>query len=136
MKHSIVLGATLLLSGAMAIAQDTPPSATSNTSQSSASNTAGQTDSTANGNTIQGCLSSSSDNYTLTDANGMSYQLTGDESQLSANVNRQVEVMGTPAASASVETHTPDANAEGNTAGNSGNTGNASASAGGTSATA
>jgi len=65
----------------------------------------------------------------LTDTSGTMWQLTGDESQLSANVNKQVEVMGTASTGGSAESHTPDSNASGNSAEASGTTGSASASA-------
>lgn len=139
MKNAVLLGATLLLCGALAIAQDTPQSgsSTSETPSTAPSSNEANTPSN-NNNTIQGCLTGSSGNYMLTDATGMVYQLTGDESQLSVNVNKQVEVTGTASAGgAAAESHTPpDANASGNSAeaqgttGNAGAAGSASASAG------
>jgi hypothetical protein len=58
------------------------------------------TEQTTSENAIRGCLSGSSGNWMLTDATGVSYQLRGgDESQLSANMNKEVEVMGTPGTS-------------------------------------
>src|SRR5215813_11257249 len=139
MKNAVLLGATLLLCGALAIAQDTPQSgsSTSETPSTAPSSNEANTPSN-NNNTIQGCLTGSSGNYMLTDATGMVYQLTGDESQLSVNVNKQVEVTGTASAGgAAAESHTPpDANASGNSAEAQGTTGNAGASAGGASASA
>lgn len=44
--------------------------------------------------TLRGCLSSSGGGYTLTDASGTQYQLTGDTSKLSQHVNNEVEVKG------------------------------------------
>jgi Protein of unknown function (DUF5818) len=135
MKNAILFAATLLLCTALAIAQDTPQSGSS-TTQTPSTSTSDQANTNSGGNKIEGCLSGSSGNYMLTDATGMTYQLTGDESQLSANVNKQVEVTGTAGADASAETHTPDSNASGNTAGSAGTTGSASASTGGASANA
>jgi hypothetical protein len=136
MKKAILLSATVLLCAALAIAQDTPQSGGS-TSQTPATSSSEQTSTPSSGNAIQGCLSGSSGNYMLTDTSGTMWQLTGDESQLSANVNKQVEVMGIASAGGSAESHTPpDSNASGNSAEASGTTGSASASAGGASASA
>jgi hypothetical protein len=135
MKNALLFGATLLLCTALATAQDTPQSGSS-TSQTPATSSSDQANTPSSGNTVQGCLGGSSGNYMLTDASGTMWQLTGDESQLSANVNKQVEVMGTASPGASAESHTPDSNASGNTAEGSGTSGSASASAGGASASA
>ena len=136
MKNAMLLSAAVLLFAALAIAQGTPQSGGS-TSQTPATSSSDQTSMPSNGNAIQGCLSGSSGNYMLTDTSGTMWQLTGDESQLSANVNKQVEVMGTASAGGSAESHTPpDSNASGNSAEASGTTGSASASAGGASASA
>lgn len=43
---------------------------------------------------IRGCLSGSSGNYTLTDQNGMQYQIAGDDATLRSMVGREVEVSG------------------------------------------
>jgi hypothetical protein len=43
---------------------------------------------------IQGCLSGSDGNYTLTDHQGTAYQLTGDTSKLSAHVGHEVKITG------------------------------------------
>jgi len=55
--------------------------------------------------TVQGCLSSSSGTYTLTDKNGTSYQLTGESAKLSEHVGHEVKVTGT-SSSASPSTGT------------------------------
>jgi len=44
--------------------------------------------------TVQGCLSGSSGNYTLTDDKGTTYQLKGDDSMLQPHVGHQVAVAG------------------------------------------
>ena len=50
--------------------------------------------------TIQGCLSGSTSNgFVLTDASGVQYQLQGNSTQLNANLNKEVMVKGTAAAS-------------------------------------
>src|SRR5712672_1838484 len=63
MRKAILLGAALMLSGALALAQDTT------TTTSTTENT------TAASNTVQGCLSGTSGNYMLTDATGAMYQV-------------------------------------------------------------
>ena len=114
MRKAILLGATLMLSGALALAQDTT------TTTSTTENT------TAASNTVQGCLSGTSGNYMLTDATGAMYQVQGDESQLSANVNKQVEITGTTGSKASAAaTNSPDASAPATA-----NSGDASAASG------
>jgi hypothetical protein len=45
--------------------------------------------------TVQGCLGGSSGSYTLTDKNGNSFQLTGDNAKLSEHVGHEVKVTGT-----------------------------------------
>jgi hypothetical protein len=102
MKKMLILGSSLLLCGALALAQDSTQS--SGTADSSS----------ATGNTVQGCLSGSGGNYMLTDATGASYQLQGDDSQLSGNVNKQVEVTGTMGSKATATASgSPDSGASG-----------------------
>src|SRR3984893_1517858 len=80
----------LLLGASWAAAQNYPsqtsPSQTS-TSQTTPSDTGTET-------TVQGCLSGSAGNYTLTDKNGNSFQLTGDTAKLSEHVGHEVKVTG------------------------------------------
>jgi hypothetical protein len=49
----------------------------------------------ANGDWIQGCLNGSDGNYTLTDQSGNSYRLTGDTAKLSEHIGHEVKVSGT-----------------------------------------
>lgn len=126
MTKVVLLAAALLVCGALAVAQETAP-------------TTGSTDTnTASANTIQGCLSGTSGAYMLTDASGATYQLQGDESQISANVNKEVEVTGTVGSKASASaTNSPETNAPGNaTAGEAGSTSSTSGTATGSGATA
>src|SRR6266699_2371451 len=126
MKKLVFLAAALTLCTALALAQDTP----SSSSQTGAAATSSDQASTANSNSIQGCLTGTSGNYMLTDATGVMYQLTGDESQLSTNVNKQVEVTGTAGAKASASaTNSPDTSAPGSST--SGSATGASGSTGG-----
>jgi hypothetical protein len=86
------LGAViLLLSSAWTLAQvSTPPtdqnptSGTQSTEQPDKSQTA----------TIEGCLSSPVDTFVLTDANGKTYELTGDTTQLTGRVGHKVRLWG------------------------------------------
>src|SRR6266536_5971898 len=110
MKQLVFLAAALMLCTTLALAQDTP----SSSSQTGAAATTSDQANTANSNSVQGCLTGTSGSYMLTDATGVMYQLTGDESQLSANVNKQVEVTGTAGAKASASaTNSPDTSAPG-----------------------
>lgn len=120
MTRTILLTITLLACSAWMAAQSTSPSAQSSgssgstagsqTMPQSGSQTTGQTGSEngqtagapgasgqtsgANQTKLRGCLSSSGGGYTLTDASGAQYQLTGDTSKLSQHVNNEVEVKG------------------------------------------
>lgn len=114
MRRLLLLFSVLLLGACWAVAQDT----TSQTNASETSTSSGQTSSaTASGaTTVQGCLSGSSGNFTLTDKNGNTYQLTGDTAKLSEHVGHEVKVTGTTSsASASAGgTATGTAGANGN----------------------
>src|SRR5579864_825619 len=155
MKKVFLMGAVLLLSAALTFAQDTNSSssnsgqtgatASSQTGTSAGANQTGSTttqqttttttEQTTSGNAIRGCLSGSSGNWMLTDATGVSYKLLGSDSQMSANANKEVEVMGTPGTSASASANSPDnsagasAGASGNPSDNTGAAGNSTAHA-------
>ena len=112
MTKTILLTITFLACTAwMAAQQGTAPSSgypasSGSSSGQSGSQTTGQTGSEtgqtsgsgqmngSNHTTLRGCLSSSGGGYTLTDASGTQYQLTGDTSKLSQHVNNEVEVKG------------------------------------------
>jgi ABC-type phosphate transport system substrate-binding protein len=103
MRHLWLLLSVLLLGASWAVAQDTTnptspdPSQTSPTSASSSQTGA----TTASGATaVEGCLSGASGNYTLTDKNGVAYQLTGDTAKLSEHVGHQVKITGTSSSAA------------------------------------
>lgn len=82
MRQIFLLLSVLLLSLSWAVAQE---------------GTSGQTSRTGAGGqmTVEGCLSGSNGNFTLTDKNGMSYQLTGDTAKLTEHVGHEVKVTGT-----------------------------------------
>ena len=92
MRRAILTTCMLLLCGLWAVAQESNP-------QSSQPTTSSQATSTGNATTIQGCLSGSSGNYTLTDKSGTAYQLTGKTEKLSSHVGHEISVTGTPSQS-------------------------------------
>jgi hypothetical protein len=79
-KKTYLLAATMLLSAIWLVAQSNPQSSTSS----------GSSDQT----TIQGCLSGSGGNFTVTDSSGNSYKLQGDTSKLSDHVGQEVKISG------------------------------------------
>jgi len=110
--------AVLLLCGVWATAQNNPSSQTSSpdpststqstTGSSSAGSTAADSSSAGSsqkdssmsetgtsGNSVEGCLSGSDGNYTLTDQTGASYKLTGDTAKLSEHIGHEVKITGT-----------------------------------------
>jgi len=94
MRNLLIL-CVLLLGAFWAAAQDS-----SQTSAQTSQATASQT-------TVQGCLSDSGGNYTLTQKNGTTFQLTGDAALLSKHVGHEVKITGTEgsnSASSSSET--------------------------------
>src|ERR1700726_1741141 len=98
MRKLLLLLSVLLLGACWAVAQDSTSQPNSNSRDTSASSaSSGQTGSTAAGSatTVEGCLAGSSGNYTLSDKNGNTYQLTGDTAKLSEHVGHEVKITGT-----------------------------------------
>jgi hypothetical protein len=91
-KKTFYVASSLLLAGAMSVAQSGQGSTPSVGSEDQDSSMAGQ----AAGAVLRGCLSGSADNYTLTDHNGTIYHLVGASSQLLNSVGHEVQVAGTP----------------------------------------
>jgi Protein of unknown function (DUF5818) len=91
-----LLFSVLLLGLSWAMAQN-------GTSSASSSTAAGQTShASTNGETsVEGCLSGSNGSYTLTDKNGMTYQLSGDTAKLSEHVGHEVRITGTRSSASS-----------------------------------
>lgn len=108
MRQVLLFVSVLLLGLSWAVAQDN----TSSSPSSSASS--GQTSRTSSGQmTVEGCLSGSNGNFTLTDKNGMSYQLTGDTAKLSEHVGHEIKVTGTSGSSTGAESSTGAASGAG-----------------------
>jgi len=82
MRQIFLLLSILLLGLSWAVAQDTTSVQTSRTGAG------GQM-------TVEACLSGSNGNFTLTDKNGMSYQLTVDTAKLTEHVGHEIKVTGT-----------------------------------------
>jgi Protein of unknown function (DUF5818) len=92
MRHLLLLLSVLLLSVSWVAAQsdqgDRSQTGSSSAGQEKSANTGNQM-------TVQGCLSGSEGNYTLTDKSGNTYQLTGDTAKLSEHVGHEIKVSGT-----------------------------------------
>ncbi len=88
MRKRILLTIVLLLSAAWLAAQQNAP----------------QGALPGNQTTVEGCLSGSDGNYTLTDKSGNTYQLSGDNSMLRDHVGHDVQVTGNMAPSTASST--------------------------------
>jgi hypothetical protein len=93
MRKTILLSSILFLSAVWAVGQYGNSSSQSSTDQT----------------TIEGCLSGSNGNYTLTDKSGATYQLTGETAKLGAHVGHDMQLTGTSSTSSASET---DSNAD------------------------
>lgn len=114
MRQLLLFVSVLLLGLSWTVAQDSTsasPSSKTAGSAHSSDPSSGQTSRTGNSGqmTVEGCLSGSSGNFTLTDKNGMSYQLTGDTAKLSEHVGHEVKITGTSGASTGSESSTTGA---------------------------
>jgi hypothetical protein len=134
MRKTFLITAILLLSAAWAVAQTSPstpqsttpdtssqqstsPSSTSpsqqpatpDTSSTTTQTTTTQTTQTSSNNStsIEGCLSGSAGNWTLTDQSGKTWQLAGDTSKLSDHVGHQVRLMGSDNSSSASGSSSP-----------------------------
>jgi hypothetical protein len=100
MKRVLLLLTFAMLAGTLALAQGTGSKSDAQNSPSTAGSAQYQNpdaitkSAPASQNVIRGCLSGSSGNYTLTDQNGMQYQIAGDDATLRSMVGREVEVTG------------------------------------------
>jgi hypothetical protein len=118
-KKTLLLTAILLLSVTWVVAQSNPnpqppsgnnaPTGSSGqmdpqSSQGSQGAQGENPQGTNSGMQLQGCLSGTSGNYMITDSSGATYQLQGEESQLSKNVGKEVRLSGTAAPSSGSNT--------------------------------
>ena len=91
---------SLILCGALALAQQSPKQTTNPDQTSNPNATSPQTQTNQTGNSdkqtkVTGCLSGSAGSYTISDKSGQTYQLSGDTSKLSEHVGHKVEITGT-----------------------------------------
>ena len=86
MKAIFILLGSGLLATTLVAAQDAPTA-----SESTSAQTQTKTYQTSS-SVIRGCLSGSDGNYTITDQNGMQYQINGPDNQLAASVGHEIEV--------------------------------------------
>ncbi len=91
MKRILLLLGFGILAGTIALAQDAAGSSASTNSQHQTTQTRTQS-STTRTSVIRGCLSGSTGNYTVTDPNGMQYEVNGDDATLRSMVGREVEM--------------------------------------------
>jgi hypothetical protein len=147
MRKTFLITAILLLSAAWAVAQTSPstpqsttpdassqqstsPSSTSPSQQPATPDTSSTTTQTtttqstqtsSNSSTsIEGCLSGSAGNWTLTDQSGKTWQLAGDTSKLSDHVGHQVRLMGTDNSSSASGSSSPSSSNPSSSAGATG----------------
>lgn len=144
MRKAFLITAILLLSAAWAVAQTSPgtpqsttpdtssqqstsPSSTSPSQQPDTISTTTQTTTTqttqtsSNSSTsIEGCLSGSAGNWTLTDQSGKTWQLAGDTSKLSDHVGHQVRLMGSDNSSSASGSSSPSSSSQSSSAGATG----------------
>lgn len=101
MRHLLLL-AVLALGTTWTLAQTTTQTQPSANDQSGTTQGDMSPSSAGANQSVEGCLSGSDGNYTLTDKSGTSYQLTGDTSKLAEHVGHEVRITGSmPSSSAS-----------------------------------
>src|SRR5512143_410869 len=81
--------------------QQSPSSASPSSSPSQSDQSAQSSMGSSSEQKIEGCLSQGANGFTLADASGTSYNLTGDTSKLSSHVGEQVEIKGAPSSGSS-----------------------------------
>jgi len=122
MRQVLLCVSVLLLGLTWSVAQTGGSSDTSSGSSGQYSGSAssgqtgasGQMDHSKGGHTtVEGCLSGSNGNFTLTDKQGNSYQLTGDTAKLSEHVGHEIKVTGSADTSTGGGTTTSDSTGAG-----------------------
>ena len=101
-------------------APDQQPSASPSSTMPSADQSSMGSQSDSSAQKIEGCLAQSGSDFTLADASGTTYKLTGETSKLSSHVGEQVEVKGSPASdSSAASSAAPSADSSAASAGSS-----------------
>lgn len=96
--RKIVVFSLFMLCAVWAFAQASPSqSSSSGQDQSSASSQSSNP--SGSEMTVEGCVSGSSGNYTLTDTSGKTWQLAGDTAKLDEHVGHKISVTGTTSSS-------------------------------------
>src|SRR5437016_1480549 len=93
MKKAVLFSSILLLAVTIAVAQQSYPSGTASSNQDQSATSQSSTN-TSNSNSVQGCLSGSDGNFTLTDQSGNAWRLSGDSAKLSPHVGHTIAVTG------------------------------------------
>src|SRR5881396_2835100 len=120
MTKAVAFLSAALLAATLGVAQDTSTSGTASSQSSTSSSPP-----TGQNSTVQGCLSSTSDNnFTLTqDQTGMVFTLSGSADQLKAHVGHEVAITGQQASGSAASSTAPDNSAASSASSNaSGNT--------------
>ena len=94
MRQIFLLVSVLILGLSWAVAQDATQGSTSPSRGTDPNNSGQNAAGSAGQKTVTGCLSGSNGSYTLTDKQGMTYQLTGDTAKLSDHVGHEVKITG------------------------------------------
>lgn len=114
--RNLMLFSVLLLGTSWMAAQTTTTGQGTAGQSSGYGQTQSNQGSTAGQKTVTGCLSQANGQYMLTTHKGMTYQLTGDSSQLANHVGHEVKITGTESgAGASANAGTGQASANGPT---------------------
>lgn len=128
MRKLSLAAAILLLSSAWVLAQRPDTQNPTNSSPSASQpgqqpdnsqKQSGMSQASTGGQTVEGCVSGSAGNFTLTDASGTTYQLAGDTSKLSDHVGHQVQVTGDQGGGAGAPSSAASSGAAGGAAGGS-----------------
>jgi len=93
--RQLLLLSVLLLGATWALAQSDQTSPTQTSPSQTTSTGAGSETS------IQGCLSGSDGNFTLTDKNGNTFKLAGDTAKLTEHVGHEIQVTGSASSASS-----------------------------------
>jgi len=121
MRQIILIVSVMLLGLSWAVAQNESTQSTPNSGSQSGMGSETQSNSSYAGSgratqsgsqtTVEGCLSGSNGNFTLSDKNGMTYQLTGDTAKLSEHVGHEVKITGMSSSGGSAGSNSDSAGA-------------------------